>query len=67
MADVALLNDKYISERAKLIREKAIKIDKGDVSPFINSDTCYFCCIDKDSNGCSMINSNYLGFGTGTE
>ena len=60
-----LLSDDYLAERAKLIDTKALQVDRGDTSPYERSDTCYFCAIDKYGNGCSMINSNYLGFGTG--
>jgi gamma-glutamyltranspeptidase/glutathione hydrolase len=61
----ALLNPAYAQARASLIGGNAITVKSGDLSGFSHSDTVYFCCVDKHGNACSMINSNYMGFGTG--
>jgi gamma-glutamyltranspeptidase/glutathione hydrolase len=62
-----LIAPSYLAERAKLFSsEKANDefIDHG--SPAHNhSDTVYFAVTDAEGNGCSFINSNYGGFGTG--
>lgn len=63
----ALLSDKYIQQRVKDIdRSKAsVMFPTDDLKPFANGDTVYFSAVDKYGNACSMINSNYMGFGTG--
>jgi gamma-glutamyltranspeptidase/glutathione hydrolase len=60
-----LLSDDYISKRAAFIKDSSSHVQAGDASEFRDGDTVYFCCIDRDGNGCSMINSNYMHFGTG--
>jgi len=60
-----LLRDAYAVGRAKLIdpARAARRARPGD--PTAGSDTVYFCTADGEGNACSLINSNYMGFGTG--
>lgn len=60
-----LLDKAYTEERRKLIDAKrAAQIVKHG-TPVGSSDTVYFCVVDDRGNACSMINSNYMGLGTG--
>lgn len=60
-----LLDKSYAAERRKLIdpRRAAGEVEHG--YPLGSSGTVYFCTVDGEGNACSMINSNYMGFGTG--
>lgn len=61
-----LLSKEYARERAAQISvDYASEIGFGDPTPFMNSETVYFCCVDALGNAASFINSNYMGFGTG--
>jgi gamma-glutamyltranspeptidase / glutathione hydrolase len=59
-----ILSKSYAAERRNLIRRDMVSPAAAG-SPFSSSDTVQFCCVDEDGNACSMINSNYMGFGTG--
>ena len=60
-----LLSPEYgIKLAAQIQAGKANTAAKSGV-PQNSSDTVYFCVVDKDGNGCSMVNSNYMEFGTG--
>ncbi|CAM6002629.1 unnamed protein product [Sphagnum balticum] len=61
----ALLSARYIAARAALVTETSAEVSPGDPSPYLEGDTVYFCCTDQWGGACSMINSNYTGFGTG--
>ncbi|HKB04952.1 MAG TPA: gamma-glutamyltransferase [Gemmataceae bacterium] len=61
-----LIGKPYADERRKLIAmDKARKdVPAGDAKVG-KADTIYLCVVDKDRNCVSLIQSNYLGFGSG--
>jgi gamma-glutamyltranspeptidase/glutathione hydrolase len=61
-----LIAKPYADKRRALIdpMKAAREVEPGD--PRLGrSDTVYFCVVDKDRNCVSMIQSNYMGFGSG--
>jgi gamma-glutamyltranspeptidase/glutathione hydrolase len=60
-----LLSESYAAERRKLIGRDRCNPDLTHGMPPAGSDTVYLCAVDGQGNGCSFINSNYVGFGTG--
>jgi gamma-glutamyltranspeptidase/glutathione hydrolase len=61
-----LISKDYGSARRKLIDEKKamMEVPAGDAK-IGKADTIYLCVVDKDRNCCSLIQSNYFGFGSG--
>ena len=60
-----LLSKEYASERRKIIDPKRATLDQIFGTPTSSSDTVYLSVVDGEGNACSLINSNYMGFGTG--
>uniref|UniRef100_A0A7S1EUA9 Gamma-glutamyltransferase n=1 Tax=Timspurckia oligopyrenoides TaxID=708627 RepID=A0A7S1EUA9_9RHOD len=60
----ALLEKSYAKSRAGLIdlEKCAEHVEMGRIG---ESETVQFCAVDRFGNACSMINSNFMGFGTG--
>jgi gamma-glutamyltranspeptidase/glutathione hydrolase len=59
-----LLSPEYAAKRRHLIDPK--RATPGPVHGFPSgSDTVYLTVLDEEGNACSLINSNYEGFGTG--
>ncbi len=57
-----LLSKDYASElRGRISHERA----GASVGPNLGDDTTYLCAVDAEGNGCSFINSLYMGFGSG--
>eukprot|EP00940_MAST-03C_sp_MAST-3C-sp2_P002761 g2761.t1 len=61
----ALLSPEYARKRRCRIDERRATADVRAGSPFASSDTVSFQVVDRDGNAVSMVNSNYMGFGTG--
>ena len=52
-------------EYAAKLRERISARAAGSVEPRLGDDTTYLCAVDAEGNGCSFINSLYMGFGSG--
>ena len=60
-----LISKSYAAERAKLFSPDKVLVDVPAGDPkLIHGDTIYMCVVDKDRNCCSLIQSNYNGFGS---
>jgi gamma-glutamyltranspeptidase / glutathione hydrolase len=68
MADVPvseLISKSYAGQRRKLINADKALVDVPAGDPkLVHGDTIYLCVVDKDRNCCSLIQSNYHGFGS---
>ena len=60
----ALLSKNYAAQRAALINMEKANCNPGPGNPSM-SDTTYLSVVDKEGNIASLIQSNYLGFGSG--
>ncbi|HEX6291698.1 MAG TPA: gamma-glutamyltransferase family protein [Herpetosiphonaceae bacterium] len=58
----ALLSKEYANQRRTLINERALEPESGDP---LRGGTVYLCTADGDGMMVSMIQSNYMGFGSG--
>ena len=60
-----LLSSAYLAERAKLFDPNHASPQPGHGTPALaSSDTVYFAVTDAAGNACSVVNSNFAGFGT---
>jgi gamma-glutamyltranspeptidase/glutathione hydrolase len=61
-----LISKEYAAKRRALIDKKKALAKVGPGDPKLGqSDTIYLCVVDKDRNCVSLIQSNYMGFGSG--
>lgn len=61
-----LIAKPYADARRKLIDPKVARIGVEPGDPKLShAETTYLCAVDADRNCCSLIQSNYMGFGSG--
>lgn len=61
-----LISKEYAAERGKLLDlTKALRETPAGDAKLGKADTIYLCVVDKDRNCVSLIQSNYMGFGSG--
>ena len=60
-----LLSQPYAASRGALIDPTRAAADCHRGTPPAGSDTIYLSVVDGDGNACSLVNSNYMGFGSG--
>src|SRR5438128_610638 len=60
-----LVSKPYAERRRKLIDQHraAAEVEPGNPK-LVEGDTIYMCVVDKDRNCCSLIQSNFHGFGS---
>lgn len=61
----ALLSKDYAQRRSRQIHREAANPDPIPGRFPSHSETVYLSVVDRHGNACSLINSNYMGFGTG--
>jgi gamma-glutamyltranspeptidase / glutathione hydrolase len=61
----ALLSREYAAERRARVDPARAIADPRDGAPLARGGTVYHCAVDARGNACSVVSSQFMGFGTG--